>query len=148
VQPEPAEDAHLVNDGLRRADRTFAHFPSPGTRVKLIRMRSEILTDATTATRREDPPRVTYAVMATEDGDIETGVVLLDGRPLGRLSWRARPHPHRRRADGSFDDSAWHAEAVGWLPHQGRPWDTRVTSSAPTRRRAAEDLLRAYRNRG
>jgi hypothetical protein len=89
---------------------------------------------------------VTYLVATPEDGDLETGTILLDGRPIGRLS-------HRGRLDvaplGAFEsplapDSVWRADAIGWLPHDGRPWDTRITSTAPTRRRAAEDLLRAY----
>jgi hypothetical protein len=91
---------------------------------------------------------MTYLVTATEDGDLETGTMLLDGRPIGRLRRRRRTSVVPRQPFESLlaPDSVWHAEAVGWLPHEGRPWDTRITSSAPTRRRAAEDLLRAYRN--
>ena len=90
---------------------------------------------------------ITYRAMPTEDGDVETGGVLLDGRPIGRLSLRPSAvdvdgHPSRSLP---MADGLWHAFAVGWRPHEGRPWDTRITSSAPTRRRAAEDLLRAYR---
>ena len=88
---------------------------------------------------------ITYLVTATEDGDEETGVVLLDGRPMGRLRRRPGVDRHRGGSVVIVVDSVWHAEAVGWLPNEGRPWDTRVTSTAPTRRRAAEDLLRAYR---
>ena len=85
---------------------------------------------------------LTYLATAADDGDLETGVVLLDRRPIGRLH-------HRPRRPGSSrsilePDSAWHAEAVGSVPDISRPWDTRITRTAPTRRRAAEDTLRAY----
>src|SRR6188472_3774215 len=115
-------------------------------------MSPEVLPDASASIDDTDAvATLSYAVTATEHGDMETGDVLLDGRPVGRLSQRRRPGPDTRRAaEGSPEaiTSVWHAEAVGWLPHAGRPWDRRVTSTAPTRRRAAEDLLRAYRNRG
>jgi hypothetical protein len=97
-----------------------------------------------------DPtPSISYLVTATEDGDLETGAVLLDGRPIGRLRYRRQALVVSRRPFASplAADPVWHAEAVGWLPDAGRPWDTRITSSAPTRRRAAEDLMRAFRNR-
>jgi hypothetical protein len=104
-----------------------------------------------TAWREEIEPvhAITYVVTATEDGDLETGAVLLDGRPIGRLRHRRHAPVVSRRPFASplAADPVWHAEAVGWLPHEDRPWDTRITSTAPTRRRAAEDLMRAYRNR-
>ena len=106
--------------------------------------------EATASTERFPLPQaITYLVTETEDGDLETGDVLLDGRPIGRLRRRQRSSvvPRRPYESPVAPDPVWHAEAVGWLPHEGRPWDTRITSSAPTRRRAAEDLLRAYRNR-
>jgi hypothetical protein len=105
------------------------------------------LADATPSRGQSDAEHtITYLVTVTEDGDEETGSVLLDGRPIGRLRRRRPPAVDRyQRGSVVVVDSVWHAEAVGWLPHDGRPWDTRVTSTAPTRRRAAEDLLRAYR---
>jgi hypothetical protein len=105
---------------------------------------------------RDDPAEdihpehaITYLLTASDEGDLETGTVLLDGRPIGRLRSRPRTTVVARQPFESLvgGDSVWHAEAVGWLPHEGRPWDMRITSSAPTRRRAAEDLLRAYGNR-
>ena len=113
-------------------------------------MISEVLDTATASTGVVEPVHaITYVVTATEDGDLETGAVLLDGRPIGRLHHRRHAPVVSRRPFASPlpADPVWHAEAVGWLPHEGRPWDTRITSSAPTRRRAAEDLMRAYRNR-
>jgi hypothetical protein len=105
----------------------------------------------TTAVRESVDPAhaISYLVTATRDGDLETGAVLLDGRPIGRLRHRRHAPVVSRHPFASSGpvDSAWHAEALGWLPHEGRPWDTRVTSTAPTRLRAAEDLMRAYRNR-
>ena len=103
---------------------------------------------ATASTDGVDPVHaVTYLVATTEDGDLETGTILLDGRPIGRLSHRGRLDVAPRPFDSPLaPDSVWRADAVGWLPHDGRPWDTRITSTAPTRRRAAEDLIRAYRN--
>ena len=112
-------------------------------------MTSESLSDPAAPTDAANAVHVvTYLMSAPENGDVETGAVLLDQRPIGRLSRRRRPGIGPRLADGSAvtEDSVWHAEAVGWLPNAGRPWDTRVTSTAPTRLRAAEDLLRAYRN--
>jgi hypothetical protein len=113
-----------------------------------------MITDGLTqaGARREEIDQahaITYLVTATEDGDLETGAVLLDGRPIGRLRQRrnALVVSGRPFASSLQADPVWHAEAVGWLPHEGRPWDTRITSSAPTRPRAAEDLMRAYRNR-
>ena len=104
----------------------------------------------TTASAEEIPPEhaVTYVVSATGAGDLEAGTVLLDGQPIGRLSRRPRTSVIPREPFESLvaPDSVWHAEAIGWLPAANRPWDTRITSSAPPRRRAAEDLLRAYRN--
>lgn len=111
-------------------------------------MSPEVLTNATASTQVIDPPHaVTYLLTAPQEGDVEAGAVLLDGRSIGRLSRRRRPGVVSQ-PDGPLHaaDSVWHAEALGWLPDAGRPWDTRITSSAPTRRRAAEDLLRAYRN--
>jgi hypothetical protein len=111
-------------------------------------MSPEVLDIATASTDDVDAAHeVTYDLAAPVDGDLETGVVVLDRRPIGRLRHRRRPGPIRPFRSLLEPDSVWHAEAVGWLPHEGRPWDSRVTSSAPTRRRAAEDLLRAYRNR-
>jgi len=96
-----------------------------------------------------DPGRqLTYLALQPAEGDLETGDVMLDGQSIGRLSRRLRAPGPRDRGGAALDpstDSVWHAEAVGWQPHEGRPWDRRITSTAPTRLRAAEDLLRAYR---
>jgi hypothetical protein len=104
----------------------------------------------TTASAEDVLPEhaITYVVTTTGVGDLETGTVLLDGQPIGRLSRRPRASVMSREPFESLlaSDSVWHAEAIGWLPAADRPWDTRITSSAPSRRRAAEDLLRAYQN--
>jgi hypothetical protein len=130
-------------------DGTFApfHRHAPGVTMKVMSLK--VPTGATASTEWIDTAHaVTYLVAATEDGDLETGAVLLDGRPIGRLSHRRGGGAVPRTPFESLlaPDSTWHAEAVGWIPHSSRPWDTRITTSAPTRRRAAEDLLRAYRN--
>ncbi|HEV8516013.1 MAG TPA: hypothetical protein VGQ47_00065 [Candidatus Limnocylindrales bacterium] len=116
-------------------------------------MSPPVLVKLTESTQEpEAAHELTYLVTPADEGDLETGVLLLDGQPIGRLSRRPRrpaAYPHRPAEplpEPSLADSVWHAEAVGWLPHDGRPWDSRITSTAPTRRRAAEDLLRAYRN--
>jgi hypothetical protein len=87
-------------------------------------------------------------------GELAAGDVLLDGRRIGRLSRRVLPAHLTARAfglgrprDPADDQLTWYVEAVGWVPHSDRPWDRRITHSAPTRRRAIEDLLRAYGNR-
>lgn len=113
-------------------------------------MNPDGLAQATAWREEVDSPHViTYLVTATVDGDLETGAVLLDGRPIGRLRHRRHAPVVSQRpfAASLAADPVWHAEAVGWLPNEGRPWDTRITSSAPTRRRAAEDLMRVFRNR-
>src|SRR5688572_6892897 len=110
----------------------------------MIRMSSDAASVATAAAAGVDPAHtVTYVATAPEGDDLETGVALLDGRPFGRLRHRRRDpvRPFRLLLD---PETVWHAEAVGWLPNASRPWDARITSTAPTRRRAAEDLLRAY----
>jgi hypothetical protein len=114
----------------------------------MVTMRTEVSPHVTPSTDGIGTPHtVTYVVTAPEDGDGETGTVLLDRRPIGTLRRRRRAGFLPRRPDGSpADESVWHADALGWLPNAGRPWDTRVTRTAPTRRRAAEDLLRAYRS--
>ena len=92
---------------------------------------------------------VTYVATAPVDAELEAGEVFLDQRLIGRLSRRLRVPAPSERGGPALDpstDSVWHAEAIGWLPHQGRQWDRRITTTAPTRRRAAEDLLRAYGN--
>jgi hypothetical protein len=100
---------------------------------------------ATASTDDVEPAHAVTYVVTSGDGDPETGTVLLGRRPIGLL--RRRPRPGPIRAFGPPEpDSVWHADAAGWLPDANRPWDRRVTSTAPTRRRAAEDLLRAYRN--
>jgi hypothetical protein len=112
-------------------------------------MTSDGPAQATTWREQPDPAHaVIYRLSMTEAGDLETGAVLLDGRLIGRLRHRIHAAETSRRPFGSplAADPAWHAEAVGWVPHGDRPWDTHVTSTAPTRRRAAEDLMRAYRN--
>jgi hypothetical protein len=111
-------------------------------------MSPKVLANATASTEAIDPAHnVSYLLTAPQHGDVEAGAVLLDQRSIGRLSRRRRPGV-ALQPDGSLleADLVWHAEAVGWLPDAGRPWDTRITRTAPTRRRAAEDLLRAYRN--
>jgi hypothetical protein len=88
-------------------------------------------------------------------GEFAAGDVLLDGRPIGRVSRHILPaHLAAYRAlglgglrDPADEDLIWHVESVGWVPRSDRPWDRRITRSAPTRRRAIEDLLRAYGNR-
>jgi hypothetical protein len=127
--------------------RTIAPLLPANPTVTLVEMSPEAAAAATSPSGVVAPTHtITYVVTATEDGDDETGAVLLDGRPMGRLSRRRRsgvtPQPG---GTVSVDAFVWHAEAIGWLPHEGRPWDMRVTSSAPTRQRAAEDLLRAFR---
>jgi hypothetical protein len=90
---------------------------------------------------------LTYVPTDPGDGEEEAGAVLLDDREIGRLSRRARIVARDPRSSFTAPAPVWHADAVGWLPDATRPWDTRITRSAPTRRRAAEDLVRAYRNR-
>ena len=100
--------------------------------------------------------RVTCTVTGTLRGEYAAGDVLLDGKSIGRVSRHVRP-THRAASlalelDGlgwipSDDDLLWHVEASGWVPDSNRPWDRRITRTAPTRRRAIEDLLRAYGNR-
>ena len=110
-------------------------------------MSPEVLDTATASTEGAEPVHaVTYLVTTPEGGDLETGTVLLDGRRIGLLRHRRGRGPVRPFRSPPEPDSVWYADAVGWLPDADRPWDTRITSSAPTRRRAAEDLLRAYRN--
>jgi hypothetical protein len=112
-------------------------------------MTADVPADMTALAEESHPAHaLTYVVTATGVGDLETGTVLLDGLPIGRLRRRPRTRVVARAPFEAIStaDSVWSAEAVGWLPYEGRPWDTRITSSAPTRRRAAEDLLRAYRN--
>jgi hypothetical protein len=112
-------------------------------------MSSMVLDSATAPVEGVEPVHaVTYLPTSPEDGDLETGAVLLDGRRIGLLRHRRRAGPVRPFRSPPEPDSVWYAEAIGWLPDVTRPWDTRITSSAPTRRRAAEDLLRAYRNQG
>jgi len=150
-QLEPPWTAAVSDEPLSAAgdDRTFAPFRRASSSVMIGAMSPEALANPIASTQKFEPAHaITYLVSATEAGDLETGAVLLDGRPMGRLSRRRRPGVVPQHSDGPLlaADSVWHAEAVGWLPYEGRPWDTRVTSSAPTRRRAAEDLLRSYRN--
>ena len=97
-------------------------------------------------TEAVDPAHaVTYVMTPPADGDLETGAVLLDGRLIGQLRRRRREGRTLMHPFGTAGpESVWHAEAVGWLPNIDRPWDARITRTAPTRRRAAEDLLRAY----
>ena len=99
--------------------------------------------DGAPPTNDEVGPEHSLSYLSTEpeDGDLETGVVLLDRRPIGRLHHRRCPGASRTILE---PDSAWHADAIGWVPDVTRPWDTRITRTAPTRRRAAEDTLRAY----
>ena len=102
------------------------------------------------------PPVDRVICIATEllSGEFAAGEVLLDGRPIGRVSRHILPaHVAAYRAfgmggvhDPADEDLIWHVEAVGWVPRSDRPWDRRITRSAPTRRRAIEDLLRAYGN--
>jgi hypothetical protein len=103
---------------------------------------------ATASTVDADPARELTYVVTSRDGDLETGTVLLDRRAIGLMRRRPRPGPIRSFGSPPESDSVWLVDAIGWLPDANRPWDTHITSSAPTRRRAAEDLLRAYRNQG
>jgi hypothetical protein len=98
--------------------------------------------------------RVTCVATDLLTGELAAGDVLLDGRRIGRVSRRILPAHLTARAlglgrpsDPADDQLIWHVEAVGWVPISDRPWDRRITRSAPTRRRAIEDLLRAYGNR-
>ena len=99
--------------------------------------------------------RVTCVETATLGGELAAGDVLLDGRPIGRVSRHVLPGRvawYRALSPAGVqqpveDDVIWHVEAVGWVPHSERPWDRRISRTAPSRRRAIEDLLRAYGNR-
>jgi hypothetical protein len=99
--------------------------------------------------------RVTFVPTGLLSGEFAAGDVLLDGDPIGRVSRRLLPaHIAAYRALDLYGrralddkDVIWHVEAIGWVPRSDRPWDRRITRSAPTRRRAIEDLLRAYGNR-
>ena len=108
------------------------------TVIAMITTSSELANAATAAAASVDPAlTVTYVVTEPEGVDLETGVMLLDGRPIGRLRHRRRGpvRPFRTLLEPA---TVWHAEAVGWLPNADRPWDPSITHSAPTRRRAAE----------
>ena len=99
--------------------------------------------------------RVTCVDTSTLGGELAAGDVLLDGLPIGRVSRHILPGrvAWYRELSGArlpppvVDDLIWHVEAVGWVPHSDRPWDRRISRTAPSRRRAIEDLLRAYGNR-
>lgn len=100
--------------------------------------------------------RVTCVPTEPLRGEYVAGDVLLDGKSIGRVSRHIRPAyavAHLALGLDGLDripaeeDLIWHVEASGWVPRSDRPWDRRITRTAPTRRRAIEDLLRAYGNR-
>jgi hypothetical protein len=109
-------------------------------------MSPEIPATATPSNVAVEPAHTVTYVVTSGDDDLEAGTVLLGRQAIGLLRRRRRPDPIRPFGPPPEHESVWLADAVGWLPDANRPWDTRITSSAPTRRRAAEDLLRAYRN--
>ena len=136
--------------------RTFGCLCCPSRGVTMTPMEpigvsdeTQPTTDVMTADRR-----LTYVATEPEDGDLAGGKMLLDGSPIARLSRRLRRTGATTSGDAldagvlpASADAVWHAHAIGWSPHSARPWDTRITGSAPTQRRAAEDVLRAYANR-
>jgi hypothetical protein len=100
--------------------------------------------------------RVTCIATGPLHGEYAAGDVLLDGKSIGRVSRHVSPSYRAASLARGLDavdwipadeDLIWHVEASGWVPRSDRPWDRRITRTAPTRRRAIEDLLRAYGNR-